>query len=143
MESNEKKKILIICTGNSCRSQIAEGFSHEAGWQAYSAGTKPEADINPFAVQVMKELGIDISHHIPQPVNKYLDKNFYLVATLCNNAKETCPIFTGIYKHKIHNGFEDPADAIGSDIEITKVYRQLRDEIQVWVEKLGRDYLNN
>ncbi len=132
----EKRKILFLCTGNSCRSQMAEGFAQEMGWNAYSAGTKPEIEVNPFAVKVMEEMGIDIAGHVPEPISKYLDKDFDIVVTVCNNAREACPLFTGSCKQQIHNGFIDPADAAGSDAEITKVYRQVRDEIQVWVTEL-------
>ena len=133
----EKRKILFLCTGNSCRSQMAEGIAREAGWESYSAGTNPEIEVNPFAVKVMKEIGIDISNHIPQSVNEYLDENFNIIATVCDNAHETCPVFTGSSKHQIHQGFIDPADAAGSDGEITEVYRRIRDEIQDWVTKLS------
>ena len=119
---------------------MAEGFAHQAGWQASSAGTKPEIEVNRFAVNVMAEVGIDISHHKPQLVNDYLDENYYIVATVCDNAREVCPAFTGVSKQKIHHGFEDPADATGSDEEITEVYRRVRDEIQVWVMELTRKY---
>ena len=122
---------------------MAEGFAHQMGWDAYSAGTKPETQVNPFAINVMAEIGIDILHHTPEPIGKYLDKNFDIVATLCDNARETCPVFTGISKHQIHYGFIDPADAAGSDKEITKVYRRIRDEIQEWIDAISRDYLNN
>ena len=133
----EKRKILFLCTGNSCRSQIAEGFALDMGWDAYSAGTKPEIEVNPFAEKVMMEIGIDISNHFPQSVNEYLDENFEIIAIVCNNAHETCPVFTGSLKHQIHHGFEDPSDATGSDGEITKVYRRIRDEIRDWVTKLS------
>ena len=115
---------------------MAEGFAHQAGWQTYSAGTKPEIEVNPFAVKVMAEISIDISDYIPEPLSKYLDENFDIVATVCDNAREACPVFTGSCKQKIHHGFIDPADATGSDSEITKVYRQVRDKIQVWVKEL-------
>ena len=131
-----KRKILFLCTGNSCRSQMAEGFAHQMGWDAYSAGTKPEIDVNPFAIKVMSEIDIDISNHIPQSVNEYLDENFNIIATVCDNARETCPIFSGSSDHQIHHGFEDPAEANGSDGEITEVYRRIRDEIQDWVKEL-------
>ena len=143
MELNEKKKILILCTGNSCRSQIAEGFAHKAGWQAFSAGTQPEVIVNPFAVNVMSEIGIDISHHKPKSMSEYLDDNFYLVTTVCDKAKETCLVFSGRCEHQIHRRFNDPADTTGSDREITEVYRRLRDEMQIWMERLSRDYLIN
>ena len=131
-----KGKILFLCTGNSCRSQMAEGFAHQMGWDAYSAGTKPETQVNPFAINVMAEIGVDISDHVTEPISKYLDENFDIVTTLCDNARETCPIFTGDSDRKIHNGFIDPADATGSDSEITEVYRRIRDEIRDWVTKL-------
>ena len=115
---------------------MAEGFAHQMGWDAYSAGTKPETQVNPFAINVMAEIGIDISQHTPEPISKYLDENFDIVATLCDNARETCPAFTGSSKHQIHQGFIDPANATGSDGEITEVYRRIRDEIQDWVKEL-------
>ena len=119
---------------------MAEGFAHQMGWDAYSAGTKPEIDVNPFAIKVMLEIDIDISNHIPQSVNEYLDENFNIIATVCDNARETCPVFTGSSKHQIHHGFEDPADATGSDGEITKVYRRIRDEIRDWVTELKGEF---
>ena len=130
------RKILFLCTGNSCRSQMAEGFAHQMGWDAYSAGTKPETQVNPFAINVMAEIGIDIAQHTPEPISKYLDENFDIVATLCDNAREICPVFTGVSQHQIHHGFIDPADATGSDRKITEVYRQVRDEIREWVAEL-------
>ena len=131
-----KRKILFLCTGNSCRSQMAEGFAHQLGWDTYSAGTKPEIQVNPFAINVMAEIGIDIAQNTPEPISKYLDENFDIVATLCDNAREICPVFTGVSKHQIHHGFIDPADASGSDKEITKVYRRIRDDIQEWIAEL-------
>ena len=115
---------------------MAEGFANEMGLDAYSAGTRPEIEVNPVAVKVMAEMGIDISGHMPEPVSKYLDENFDIVATVCDNAREACPVFTGNCKQKIHHGFIDPADATGSDSGITKVYRRVRDEIQEWMAEL-------
>ena len=116
---------------------MAEGFAHQMGWDAYSAGTKPEIQVNPFAVKVMAEIGIIIAQHTPEPCSKYLDENFDIVATLCDNARETCSVFTGVSDRLIHNGFIDPADAAGSDRERTEVYRQVRDEILAWVTQLS------
>ena len=113
------------------------------GWDAYSAGTKPETQVNPFAINVMAEIGVDISPHTPESISKYLDDNFDIVATVCDNARETCPVFTGSSKHQIHQGFIDPADAAGSDGEITEVYRRIRDKIQIWVDAISWNYLNN
>ena len=115
---------------------MAEGFAHHTGWDAFSAGTKPEVEVNPFAVKVMAEIGIDISPHTPRTVSECLDEKFFIVATLCDNAHETCPGFTGRYEHRIHHGFIDPADASGNDTEIIKVYRQIRDDIKEWVKKI-------
>ena len=134
-----KRKILFLCTGNSCRSQMAEGFAHEMGWDACSAGTRPEAEVNPFAVKVMAEMGIDISGHVPESVSTYLDEDFDIVATVCDNAQKACQVFTGSCKHKIHRGFIDPADAVGSDSEITKVYRRVRDDIREWMSDFIED----
>ena len=121
---------------------MAEGFAQEAGWQAFSAGTKPEVEVNPFAVTVMAEIGIDISHHIPQSVNEFLHENFDLVATVCENARAACPVLTGECNYKIHNGFTDPVNATGGDIEITKVYRKVRDEIRDWINNLSKVWNN-
>jgi len=127
-----KKKILILCTGNSCRSQMAEGFlkSFDKNLEVYSAGTKPAEKVNPFAVKAMKEVGIDISNGIPENVDKYINQSFDYVITVCDNAKETCPVFMGNVKHRLHIGFDDPADAVGTEDEVMPVYRRVRDEIE-------------
>lgn len=127
-----KKKILILCTGNSCRSQMAEGFlkSFDENLEVYSAGTKPADKVNPFAVKAMNEVGIDISNGVAEDVDKYLSKSFDYVITVCDNAKETCPVFIGDVKHHIHIGFDDPADAVGTEEEVMPVYRRVRDEIK-------------
>ena len=125
-------KVLIICTGNSCRSQMAEGFlrSFDKELKVYSAGTKPEKQVNPYAIAVMKEIGIDISRHFPKHINSFISDTFDFVITVCDNAKETCPIFLGNVKKRLHIGFDDPADASGTDEEKLMVYRQIRDEIE-------------
>jgi len=127
-----KKKILILCTGNSCRSQMAEGFlkSFDKNLEVNSAGTKPAEKVNPFAVKAMKEVGIDISNGIPENVDKYINQSFDYVITVCDNAKETCPVFMGNVKHRLHIGFDDPADAVGTEDEVMPVYRRVRDEIE-------------
>jgi arsenate reductase len=127
-----KKRILILCTGNSCRSQMAEGFlkSFDENLEVFSAGTKPSDKVNPKAIQVMKEIGIDISSGVPEDVDKYLSQSFDYVITVCDNAKESCPIFIGKVKHQLHIGFEDPADATGTDEEILSVFKRVRDEIK-------------
>ena len=124
-------RILIICTGNSCRSQMAEGFlrSYSSMLEVYSAGTRPEKQVNPRAISVMKEAGIDISGGRPDPVEKYLHLSFDYVITVCDGARETCPVFTGQVANRLHIGFEDPAEATGSKDEIIAVYRNVRDLI--------------
>lgn len=127
-----KKKILILCTGNSCRSQMAEGFlkSFDKNLKVFSAGTKPAEKVNPFAVKAMNEVGIDISNGVAEDVGKYLSHSFDYVITVCDNAKETCPVFIGDVKHRLHIGFDDPADALGTEEEIMPVYTRVRDEIK-------------
>ena len=111
---------------------MAEGFlkSLDDNLEVYSAGTKPAEKVNPFAVQVMKEIGIDISNGITEDVNKYVNQSFDYVITVCDNAKESCPIFTGKVKKQLHIGFDDPADAVGTEEEVIPVYRRVRDEIE-------------
>ncbi len=96
----------------------------------HSAGTNPAGHVHPKAVRVMKELGIDIGDHVPKNVNQFLDEPFDYVITVCDHAKESCPVFFGKVKHRLHIGFEDPAKAIGSDKEILSVFRKVRDDIK-------------
>ncbi len=126
-------KILILCTGNSCRSQMAEGFlkSFDSSLEVYSAGTKPAEVVNPKSILVMKENGIDISGNHPENVEKYLNDSFDYVITVCDNAKETCPVFWGKVKERLHIGFEDPAEATGTEEQIIEFYRKIRDQIEV------------
>ena len=123
------KKVLFLCTGNSCRSQMAEGFAQKEGWEAFSAGTKPEGEVNPLSIKIMAELGIDISHHKSESVNEYLKEDFTLIATVCNNARKSCPLFKGNFIYRIHHGFNDPSKVIGNHRKIITVYRQVRDGI--------------
>ncbi len=125
-------KILILCTGNSCRSQMAEGFlsSFDSDLEVKSAGTAPSDQVHPKAVEVMQELGIDLSGHRPQKVDEYLDDSFDYVITVCGHAKENCPVFLGDVKQHLHIGFEDPAEARGTEEEILNEFRRIRDEIQ-------------
>lgn len=127
-----KKKILILCTGNSCRSQMAEGFlkSYDSELVVDSAGTFPASKVSTNAVKVMKELNIDISNGYPKNVEKFLNDTFDYVITVCDNAKESCPVFTGKVKERLHIGFEDPAGAVGTEEEILSVFRKVRDEIK-------------
>ena len=136
-------KILILCTGNSCRSQMAEGYlkSLDDSLKVYSAGTKPADKVNPFAVKAMQEIGIDISDGVPENVDRYLTQSFDYVITVCDNAKETCPVFTGEVKENIHIGFDDPADAEGKEEEVIPVYRRVRDEIRETFTKFYNERL--
>ena len=127
-----KVKILVLCTGNSCRSQMAEGIirSLDSNFEVYSAGTRPEKNVNPYAIDVMKEIGIDISGHYPKNADEFTGTDFDYVITVCGNAREVCPVFTGNVKHRIHKGFEDPFNATGTDEEKKAVYRKVRDLIK-------------
>ncbi len=131
MVSREKTKILIICTGNTCRSQMAEGFlkSFDKILEVYSAGTSAEGEINTYAVKAMNEVGIDISKQVPEPVEKYLNDEFDYVITVCDGAMESCPVFTGKVKKRLHIGFEDPAEARGTEEEVMPLYRRVRNKI--------------
>ncbi|RMF60035.1 MAG: arsenate reductase ArsC [Calditrichaeota bacterium] len=124
--------VLILCTGNSCRSQMAEGFlkSFDPNLRVYSAGTAPADRVHPKAVQVMREVGIDISGHRPRSVDEFLHQPFDYVITVCDAARESCPVFTGAVGKQLHLGFEDPAQATGTEEEVLAVFRRIRDEIQ-------------
>jgi len=129
-----KQRILILCTGNSARSQMAEGLlRHEAGdrFEVFSAGTKP-GQVRPEAIAVMRELGIDLSGHRSKHVDEFAGQAFDYVLTVCDNAKESCPIYPG-HTNRLHRSFDDPAAVQGSDPERLAVFRRVRDEI--------RDYL--
>jgi arsenate reductase len=130
----DKKRVLILCTGNSARSQMAEGLlRHEAGnrFEVASAGTKP-GSVRPEAIAVMNEIGIDISDHRSKSVDEFADQTFDCVLTVCDNAKETCPIFPG-HANRFHQNFEDPATVEGPEEARLAVFRRVRDQI--------RDYL--
>jgi len=130
-----KTRVLFVCTGNSCRSQMAEGLlRHLAGdrFEAASAGTHP-AGLNPGAVEAMKEIGIDISHHRSKNVDEFVGQPLDWVVTVCDSAKESCPVFPGAVS-RLHWSFEDPAAAAGSPQERQAVFRRVRDEI---AERMG------
>lgn len=136
------KRILVLCTGNSCRSQMAEGYlkSFSSELDVYSAGTNPASEVSSYAVKVMAEDGIDIGNARPKNVDMFIDDSFDYVITVCDNAKEVCPLFTGKVRHRVHIGFEDPADAAGSEDDILKTYRRIRDEIKT---KFAEFYSDN
>ena len=139
MNQAPKKQVLILCTANSCRSQMAEGIARQLyGTQidVYSAGSKP-SHVNPIAIEVMGEIGIDISHQRSNSVTEFDGKPIDLVITVCDQAKESCPLFLGSAK-QVHWSFSDPADATGSEEEIKEAFRKVRDEIKSTFERLLR-----
>ena len=125
-------KILILCTGNSCRSQMAHGFlqSFAPSWLIASAGTEASGKLNAKAVGVMHEVGIDISHHTSESVDKYINDEWDYVITVCGGAKETCPTFTGVVKHRLHIGFDDPSETVGTTEEIYADFIRVRNQIR-------------
>lgn len=125
-------KILILCTGNSCRSQMAHGFmeSFDKNLTVKSGGTEASGKLNEKAVVVMKEIGIDISHHTSDSVDIYLNGEWDYVITVCGGANENCPAFFGKVKNRLHIGFDDPTYAEGSEEFIWSEYRRVRDEIK-------------
>jgi arsenate reductase len=136
-------KILILCTGNSCRSQMAQGFlqSFDKKNKVFSAGTFPASKVSSIAVKVMAEAGIDISQNSPKNVSQYLDDEWDYVITVCDDANETCPFFLGKVKHRLHMGFEDPSNATGSEDFIISEFRRIRDEIKTVFFKFYNDFL--
>ena len=137
------KNILVLCTGNSCRSQIAHGFlaNMTAGKShVYSAGVETHG-VNPKAIATMKEIGIDISHHSSNNITEYLYVNFDYVITVCDNAKERCPYFP-TKAVKLHYNFPDPAKAIGTEDEINEQFKSVRTMIKTYCEKFVEEYIN-
>lgn len=134
-------KILILCTGNSCRSQMAHGFlqSFNDAMTVCSAGTEASGKLNPKAVAAMAEIGIDISHHTSDPVDKYLDEEWDYVITVCGGANENCPAFLGKVKKRLHIGFDDPSHATGTEEFIWSEFIRVRDEIKEAFYKLYKD----
>lgn len=124
-------RILILCTGNSCRSQMAEGFlrSFDPALEVSSAGTRPAESVHPLAAAVMKEEGIDLTGASPKNVDRFLKQAFDFVITVCDSAKETCPVFTGNVRNRLHIGFDDPAEAKGTEEQVLSEFRRVRDEI--------------
>jgi arsenate reductase len=132
MADTKRKRVLILCTGNSCRSQMAEGWvQHDLGdrWEVHSAGTHPAGAVHPLAARVMAEAGVDISVARPQHWGPFLDRAWDLVVTVCDSARESCPLFPGAAE-QIHVSFPDPVLAQGSEEERLAVYRTVRDDIR-------------
>jgi arsenate reductase (thioredoxin) len=137
-----KKKILVLCTGNSCRSQIAEGYlKFFAGDKAdvYSAGIEAHG-VNPKAIETMQEDNIDISKHTSNLMDDYIELDFDFVITVCDNAKERCPYFPNKAK-TFHHNFPDPAKAAGTGEEINEIFRQVREQIKVFCRQFSMDNL--
>ena len=125
-----KKKVLILCTGNSCRSQMAEAIiNHKVGgeWQAFSAGTAPAAEVHPLAVSALAEIGI-VHHGVPKSINDFSDEPFDAVITVCDDAAENCPVWPG-QGRRVHIGFPDPAEAVGTEEARMRVFRYIRGAI--------------
>ncbi|MFI5264234.1 MAG: arsenate reductase ArsC [Candidatus Kapaibacterium sp.] len=128
----EKKRILFLCTGNSARSQMAEALMNHLGgsrFTAFSAGTYPAEHVNPFAIETMREMGLDISHNKSKSLDIYLNQPWDIIITVCDNAKESCPIFPG-QKIGAHWGFEDPANFQGTDEQKRAFFRKIALEIE-------------
>ncbi|ACF13655.1 protein tyrosine phosphatase [Chloroherpeton thalassium ATCC 35110] len=140
----KRKSVLILCTGNSCRSQMAEAIlkSFAPELDVFSAGTEPSESVHPKAVEVMQEIGIDIRAAKPTSVSAFIDQPFDAVVTVCSHAKETCPIFTGCVQSRYHIGFDDPATFQGTESEITNEFRRVRDEIFAQFKKFYQTTLD-
>ena len=132
-------KLIVICTGNTCRSQIAEGLlkSKYPDAEIYSAGTHPEIQVNPYAVQAMAEVGYDISKQYPKLVTDFIHEEFDYVLTVCDSAQETCPVFPNA-KNRVHNSFVDPSrSSYESDKHALEVYKNTVKEISNWIDNLN------
>ena len=131
------KRVLVLCTGNSCRSQMAEALWESLGhgdWQSESAGSKPSGYVHPLAIRAMEELDIDISSHASKSLDPFQHQAFDLVVTVCDNAKDACPVFPGATR-ALHWPFDDPADATGTDEQKIVVFRRVRDEISERIQR--------
>ncbi|MEC9035807.1 MAG: arsenate reductase ArsC [Verrucomicrobiota bacterium] len=132
----QKSKVLILCTGNSCRSHMAEGILRNAASdliEVASAGSDPSGYVHPKAITALEEIGIDISSHTSKHMNDFLEQEIHTVITVCGNADQACPTYPG-QAHRHHWGFEDPAHAEGSEDEIMEIFRKVRDEIKLVFE---------
>jgi arsenate reductase len=128
----KKPAVLILCTGNSCRSHMAEGILRRAAGdllEVHSAGSKPAGFVHPMAIEALHEIGIDISSHTSKSMNEFLDRDIETVITVCGNAEQACPLFPG-QRNRHHWGFDDPAHATGTPEEILQEFRGVRDEIR-------------
>ncbi|MBT3482045.1 MAG: arsenate reductase ArsC [Opitutales bacterium] len=137
-----KPRILILCTGNSCRSHMAEGILRAAGndlFEVHSAGSDPAGYVHPKAIEALDEIGIDISKHDSKHMNTFLDRDIHTVITVCGNADQACPVFPGqVERH--HWGFFDPAKASGTDEEVMDCFREVRDQIKLVFKAYATGY---
>ena len=139
---NTKPAVLILCTGNSCRSHMAEGILRAAAgdlFEVFSAGSKPAGYVHPAAIEVLGEIGIDLSGHSSKHMNDFLSRKIHTVITVCGNADQACPVFPGQVK-RYHWGFDDPAHAKGSPSEILEEFRRVRDRIKLVFEAYAAGY---
>jgi arsenate reductase (thioredoxin) len=136
-----RKSILILCTGNSSRSQMAEGLmrSFDADLDVSSAGTAPAERVHPAAIAALREIGIDIGEHRPKSVDRFLNRPFDFVITVCDRANESCPVFTGGVGRRVHIGFEDPGNIPGNEDEVLNAFRRTRDQIRTRLGAFYRD----
>ena len=136
------KSILVLCTGNSCRSHMAEGiFRHLASdlFEVHSAGSQPAGYVHPLSIEVLSEIGIDISQHTSKHMNEFLERDIHTVVTVCGNAEQACPAYPG-QLNRYHWGFDDPAHAEGSKEEVMAVFRRVRDEIYMTIQAYVQGY---
>lgn len=138
-------KILIVCTGNSCRSQMAQGWlqSFDKNLNVCSAGTEPAEEVNPLAIKTMKSSGIDISHHTPKSIHEYLNEPWDYVITVCSEANENCPVFNGKVRQRLHIGFYDPSKAQGTPEFIESEFRRICNQIKTKMYDFYTDEILN
>ena len=138
----EKKRLLILCTGNSCRSHIAEGILRNAAgdlFEVHSAGSQPAGCVHPKAIAVLDEIGIDISSHESKHMEQFLDRDIHTVITVCGNADQACPVYPG-QLNRYHWGFVDPAKVEGPEAEVMDAFREIRDQIKLVFEAYAHGY---
>lgn len=137
-----KPLILILCTGNSCRSHLAEGILRNCAGdllEVRSAGSKPAGFVHPISIEVLREIGIDISSHTSKPLEMFLSTPVHTVITVCGKADQACPVFPGVVR-RLHWPFDDPAHATGSEEEILQTFRNVRDQIRAVFEAYGEGW---
>ena len=138
----EKKRVLILCTGNSCRSHIAEGILQNAAgdlFEVHSAGSQPAGCVHPKAIAALDEIGIDISSQESKHMDQFLDRDIHIVITVCGNADQACPVYPG-QLNRYHWGFVDPAKVEGPEAEVMDAFREIRDQIKLVFEAYAHGY---